>query len=239
MDMVNAFLIIVAMILIGCTVLGGIKGFVHTVFTMFFLFIVIILTGLLSPYVADYVNGHTDVPNKIRNELEQKLNLKEKIKYDSGAVGAEELLKAVEIPDQLKDIIIEKNKQVSGLAKATTDSLKEKYVSDLYDRITELIVSAIAYLFTFAVVGVIVLIAGILLDIVAKLPGIRQANTVLGAIMGFVQGYLIVTLLYIAALAFAATGLGESVIQQVSENEILTWFYDHNFVIEIVFGMLK
>ena len=102
-----------------------------------------------------------------------------------------------------------------------------------------MIVSAIAYLFTFAVVGVIVLIAGILLDIVSKLPGIKQANAILGVIVGFVQGYLAVSVVYIAAVAFAATELGASVISQVAESEILTWFYNHNIVVDIVFGMLK
>ena len=54
----NIFLVIVAAILIGCTVLGAKKGFVHTIFTMFSLFIIIIITGVLSPYVADYINDH-------------------------------------------------------------------------------------------------------------------------------------------------------------------------------------
>ena len=235
---INAFLIIVALILIGCTVLGGIKGFVHTIFTMFSLFIIIILTGVLSPYVADYINGHTDVPKSIHSKVEEKINLKEKISSDSSA-NRNDLIDKMDMPEQLKEVIKEKSQAAGDAFSATTEAASEKLVTGIYDRITDLIVSAIAYLFTFAVVGVIVLIAGILLDIVSKLPGIKQANAILGVIVGFVQGYLAVSVVYIAAVAFAATELGASVISQVAESEILTWFYNHNIVVDIVFGMLK
>ncbi|MBP5177959.1 MAG: CvpA family protein [Lachnospiraceae bacterium] len=235
---INAFLIIVALILIGCTVLGGIKGFVHTIFTMFSLFIIIMLTGVLSPYVADYINGHTDVPKSIHSKVEEKINLKEKISSDSSA-NRNDLIDKMDMPEQLKEVIKEKSQAAGDAFSATTEAASEKLVTGIYDRITDLIVSAIAYLFTFAVVGVIVLIAGILLDIVSKLPGIKQANAILGVIVGFVQGYLAVSVVYIAAVAFAATELGASVISQVAESEILTWFYNHNIVVDIVFGMLK
>ncbi len=235
---INAFLIIVALILIGCTVLGGIKGFVHTIFTMFSLFIIIMLTGVLSPYVADYINGHTDVPKSIHSKVEEKINLKEKISSDSSA-NRNDLIDKMDMPEQLKEVIKEKSQAAGDAFSATTEAASEKLVTGIYDRITDLIVSAIAYLFTFAVVGVIVLIAGILLDIVSKLPGIKQANAILGVIVGFVQGYLTVSVVYIAAVAFAATELGASVISQVAESEILTWFYNHNIVVDIVFGMLK
>ena len=235
---INAFLIIVALILIGCTVLGGIKGFVHTIFTMFSLFIIIMLTGVLSPYVADYINGHTDVPKSIHSKVEEKINLKEKISSDSSA-NRNDLIDKMDMPEQLKEVIKEKSQAAGDAFSATTEAASEKLVTGIYDRITDLIVSAISYLFTFAVVGVIVLIAGILLDIVSKLPGIKQANAILGVIVGFVQGYLAVSVVYIAAVAFAATELGASVISQVAESEILTWFYNHNIVVDIVFGMLK
>ena len=127
---INAFLIIVALILIGCTVLGGIKGFVHTIFTMFSLFIIIMLTGVLSPYVADYINGHTDVPKSIHSKVEEKLKFQEKIKFDSGAVSAKGLLEELEIPNQLIEIIMDKNNGGSGfLSAATAEATKEKLVS--------------------------------------------------------------------------------------------------------------
>jgi len=235
---INAFLIIVAVLLIGFTILGGVKGFVHTVFTMFALFIIIMLTGVLSPYLAGYIENHTEIPGRIHLKVEEKLDLKGKIRLDT-STNRNDLIDMIEVPDQLKTIIKDKSQQAGDAFSATTEEASAKLVTAIYDRITELIISAIAYLFTFAVVGVIVLIAGLLLDIISKLPGIKQANAVLGAIVGFVQGYLAVSVLYIAAMAFAATEIGASVISMVDESEILTWFYEHNIVVDIVFGMLK
>ena len=234
----NVFLIIVAVVLLGCTALGAKKGFVHTVFTMFSLLIIIILTGVLSPYVADYINDHTEIPGKIHSKVEQKIDLKNKVDvYQRGKIS--EYLDKIELPDQLKEIIQEKCKSAGDADTSTTAEGAGQMIENIYTRITELIVSAIAYIFTFMVVCVIVLIAGLLLDIASKLPGIKQANTVLGLIMGFVQGYLIVSVLYLAALAFATTSVGTSVIEMVNESEILTWFYANNPVVNLMFGMVK
>ena len=219
---VNALLIIIALILIGCVILGCKKGFVHTVFTMFSLLIIIFLTGLLSPYVGDYITNHTQVPQRIRSKVEQKVSLKEKVNtYEE--VMLNQYIDKIEVPEQLKDVIKDKSKKAGDAVSATTAEASKKMIGNIYDRITEFIVNAIAYLFTLAVVVVIVIVAGLLLDIVAKLPGIKQANTVLGGIVGLAQGYLIVSLLYIAAMAFAATGFGATVIGMVNDNTILTW----------------
>ena len=235
---INAFLIIVAVILIGCVLLGCKKGFVHTVFTMFSLLIVSLLTGLLSPYVGDYVTNHTDIPKSIRNSVEQQIKLKDRVNINESA-RINEYIDKIDLPEQLRDVIKEKSKKAGDAVAATTAEAANQMIGNIYDRITELIISAIAYVFTFAVVLVIVIVAGLLLDIVAKLPGIKQANTVLGGIIGFVQGYLIVSLLYIIAMAFAATKLGTSVIEMVDNSSVLTWFYEHNIVVNIVFGMLR
>lgn len=232
----NIFLIIVAAILLGCTALGIKKGFVHTVFTMFSLFIIIIITGMLSPYVADYINEHTQIPGKIHNKLEQKIDLKSKITVET---TISDYVGKMDLPDQLKELIVDKCTKAGDAASATSAEAQKQMIDNIYTRMTELIVSAIGYIFTFMVVTVIVLVAGLLLDIAAKLPGIKQANTVLGLIMGFIQGYLIVSVLYVAAVAFSTTSLGASVIDMVNESAPLTWFYENNPVVDMVLSMFK
>ena len=234
----NAFLIFVGLALIGFTILGGFKGFVHTVFTMFSLFLIILLTGVLSPHVANYINNHTEIPKRIHSKVEEKIKLKDKVSPGSSS-NRDELIDALDAPDQLKQIIKDRSQKAGDAFSATTEEASKKLLSSIYDRITELIVNAIAYLFTFAVVGVIVIIAGLLLDVVAKLPGIKQANTLLGALIGFLQGYLVVSLVYVVATAFGATGFGSGIIGMVAESDILTWFYNHNVVVDIIFGMFR
>lgn len=235
---INALLIIVFIIIALCIVIGVKRGFIHTVFYTFSLLVVILLTGLLSPYVADYITNHMDISKNIRSGVEDKIRLEEKINISTDTL-IKDYVDKIDLPDQLRGIILDKCKQAGDAASATTQEASKRLIESIYQRITELIVSAIAYLFTFAVMEVVVLIAGLLLDIVAKLPGIKQANEILGGIIGFLQGYLIVSVLYIAAMAFAASSIGTAVIEMVKENSILTWFYEHNFIVDIVFGMLK
>lgn len=234
----NVFLIFVGLTLIGFTILGGFKGFVHTIFTMFSLFLIILLTGVLSPHVADYINNHTEIPKRIHSKVEEKIKLKDKVTPGSSS-NRDELIDALDAPEQLKQVIKDRSQKAGDAFSATTEEASKKLMTSIYDRITELIVNAIAYLFTFAVVGVIVIITGLLLDVVAKLPGIKQANTILGAVIGLLQGYLVVSLIYVLATAFGATAFGSGIIGMVAESDILSWFYEHNIVVDIVFGMFK
>ena len=240
---VNAFLIIVAAVIIVCILIGAKKGFVQTVFTMFSLFIIVILTAVLSPYVSGYITEHTQIPSNIKTKIEKKIDLEGKIRESEESLTistTENVIDLIDIPEQLKDLVKEKGKEAGKLlASDTKDPKKTEIVNNIYDWITELIVDAIAYLFTFAVLLVVFLVAGLLLDIISKLPVIRQANTILGAIMGFVQGYIIVSIMYIASLAFSSVSLGASVIEMVNESSLLTTFFDHNPIVDIVFGMLK
>jgi len=238
---VNAFLIIVAIVLLGCLLLGAKKGFVHTVFTMFSLVIIVVLTALLSPFVSNYITEHTQISSSIRSSIEQKIKLENKINTPEVEHNptAENYIDQIDLPEQLKDLIKDKSKKAGDLVSATTAEARKTLVNSIYDRITELIVDAIAYLFTFAVLVVVFLIAGLLLDILAKLPVIRTANTILGAVVGLIQGYVIVSVMYVASLAFSSTALGTSVIEMVNESEILTVFYEHNIIVDLIFGMLK
>ena len=104
----------------------------------------------------------------------------------------------------------------------------------VYDGLAEMIVGAISYMITFAVASLVVLVLGLLLDIAAKLPGIRQMNKLLGGLMGFAQGYLVISLIYVVAVAFASTEFGSGILEMISRNSLLTWIYGNNFVVDIL-----
>lgn len=232
----NLYLILVLIIMLACIVFGYIRGFIRTVYSMCALAIIIILTAVLSPYVKVYIEKNTGIPATIESGLEQKIDLKGKIDEKTDTKYTDYVDK-IDLPEQLRDVIKEKGRKAGEEVDSYVDRVSDELVSSVYSNLTEMIVSAIAYLFTMAVISVVVLVIGLLLNIVEKLPVIKQLNKVLGIAAGFVQGYLYISVFYLAALAFGATGIGSSLLEMVNRNAVLSWLYDYNPVVKFVMSL--
>lgn len=222
--------------MLACIIFGYMRGFIRTIYSMCALAVIIVLTAVLSPYVKVYIEKNTGIPASITSGLEQKIDLKSKIDEKTDTKYADYVDK-IEIPDQLKDVIKEKGRKAGKNVDSYVDQVSDELVSSIYTNLTDMIIGAIAYLFTMAVISVIILVIGMLLNIVEKLPVIKQLNKVLGIAAGFVQGYLYISVLYLAALAFAATALGNSLMEMVNSNAFLAWLYEYNPVVKFVMSL--
>lgn len=229
----NTFLLIVILILAGCTLIGYIKGFVKTVFSMCAMLVVIALTLVFSPYVKTYIEKNTKLPDRVNEKVSQKFATEEKMDFDAG-LELDEYIEKIPIPEQMKDILVTKSRKAGDALSAGTEAAIEKMKESVWNRITDTIISAIAYLFTLAVVSVVVMVAGLLLNIVSRLPVIRKLNKFLGTIAGFFEGYVVVSVYYMAVTALGVTEFGSSMLQMLSESRFLTWLYANNPIIDII-----
>lgn len=229
----NTFLLIVILILAGCTLIGYIKGFVKTVFSMCAMLVVIALTLVFSPYVKTYIEKNTKLPERVNEKVAQKYATEEEINFDVG-LELDEYIDKIPIPEQMKEILVTKSRKAGDSLSAGTEAAIEKMKESVRERITDTIISAIAYLFTLAVVSVVVMVAGLLLNIVSKLPVIRKLNKFLGTVAGFVEGYVVISVYYMAVTALGVTEFGSSMLQMLSESPFLTWLYANNPIINII-----
>lgn len=230
---VNIFLIVVLAIIAVCTIIGYARGFIKTVFSMAAMLIMLILTVILSPYVKTYIRENTKLPEKVYSGVEEKFNLSEKFEVDATGKMTD-YVDTLGLPDKLNEVILEKAKESGEAVDEGLSLARDEAVSSIYKQITDIVLSAIAYVFTFAVVGVIMVVAGLLLNIMEKLPVIKQMNKLLGLLIGFLQGYLVISLLYVIATALGATGFGSGILEMVGESSVLSFIYDHNFIVNFV-----
>lgn len=232
----NIFLIAVVLILLISTIVGYVKGFIKTVYSMFALLLIIILTAFLSPYVKTYIIKNTNIPSKIEKNVSENVKLEEKMDF-SNDWKLTEYIEKLELPDQLNEVLIKKSREAGDTFNAGNEKAAEELAQTAYDRMTDVVIGAIAYLFTFAVLSVIVLVAGLLLNIVDKLPVINKLNKLLGVILGFLRGYLFISLLYVVATALGATSFGSNLLEQVASSEFLTFIYSNNPIVNFIMGM--
>lgn len=248
MEGISWFLIAAAVVMVALTVIGAIRGFVHTIFVTFGLIIIIVLTMIFNPYIKSFITENTDVAQRVKRKVAEKLDLENKYSENLASewdVGT--FLGKIELPDKIKSSIREATsassmaiKDIKAKNEAETRKERSKKAIDLiYDSLTDLIMGAIAYLVTFAVASLIVLVLYLLLGLASKLPVLRTMNGLLGGICGFIQGYLVLSLIYVIAVAFGSTDFGMSILEQIKGNSILTWFYGHNIVVDLLMSMFK
>ncbi len=235
---INLYLVTVILIMLILILIGCIRGFIHTVFVTLGLVIIVALTAIFNPAVHSFVTNNTKLESKISDKLAETLNLEEKYSQISG-LTVSDYVKTLNIPDKIKNKIISNTSDAARDIRDNSNKENEsetasKLMKVVYDGLAEMIVGAISYMITFAVASLVVLVLGLLLDIAAKLPGIRQMNKLLGGLMGFVQGYLVISLIYVVAVAFASTEFGSGILEMISRNSLLTWIYGNNFVVDIL-----
>ncbi len=232
----NVFLAVVALTLIVSTVVGYIKGFIRTVFSMVALLVIIILTALLSPYVKTYIEKNTGIPSKVSQRISENVDFEEKMDFTNDW-KITDYIEKLQLPEQLSDVLVEKSREAGDAINVGSEKAAEEMAESVLDRMTDIVISAIAYLFTFIVLSIVVVVAELLLGIVSKLPVIRKLNKLLGLLLGFFRGYLIISVLYVAVTALGATGFGSEMLEQVASSRLLTFIYGNNPIVDFIMKM--
>ena len=102
------------------------------------------------------------------------------------------------------------------------------------DKLTEMIISAIAFFGVFVVISIVLIIIVSLLDIISKLPGINMINKWGGLLVGACKGILIVWILFILITAFASTELGGKLFTEINSNPVTSYVYNHNYLMKFI-----
>ena len=84
-------------------------------------------------------------------------------------------------------------------------------------------------------VKIVLKILSILIDIVSKLPVIRQFNEVGGLIYGLIQGVFIILLVMTAVAIFTPLTGAYEVANIINQSHVGAFFYNNNIILNIIF----
>ena len=230
----NVILVVVAAILI-MSVVGGIrKGFVKTAYGLCGLILTIILVCALTPMVKDMLlktKIYDKTYEKCLETLERNYNKNKQaeITNSTKAPTEEEVLKLGGI--KLPAFAAKKsNEYVNDVKTAVLNSVFERAAAKL----AYWIVCVMAYVLTFIVISIALAVVAGVLNIVSKLPVIRTANKLLGAIAGLASGLAIVWLLAIAMTMFANQDTVQKIMVDIYRDPLLTYLYENNGIIYLL-----
>ena len=221
----NWLLIVTAAILVISMIIGFFRGFVKSIFSLFSFFIILIAACFLAPIVDQYVEKNT--------QLYQMVEERCIVHYQKNAMEATNSTQLVEPASQ--------DEAISILGIDYPKKMQERFKQDLVNYASDsgafvklgkttanIIIESVLFLLTVIVLWMIIRVIEGILDLVAKLPVLNGVNKVLGIMVGFVEGILILWLLAFALSLFCTTNVGSYLLSMVKENNILTFVYENN-----------
>ncbi|WP_418750437.1 CvpA family protein [Frisingicoccus sp.] len=229
---INYVLIAAAAILILSVIIGGVRGFIKTFFSAFSVIIAIFLAVQIGPYLGK-VMQKTPIYTSISESIEEKLDAR----AEAGAEKVSQQIEAINsypLPDSLKEALIENNN--NQIYEALGVNQFNQYVASY---MACLIINALSFLIVLLFSFIILKIIEVSLDLISKLPVLNGINALGGVAFGAVHGLILLWILCIAVTVFSWTGPGEWICGQISRNHLLSWLYDHNYLLATLSNMGK
>ena len=231
----NWLLIVVLALIVGNAIWGYKMGFMKVVLSLVSWIVVLVACYIVTPIAAEGIVKNTPLQEVIEETVNEKLNaaIDEVMGEVAGALDNEKIAEIeAQLPAQLRDAILGEHESLAELVTSTGEVQID--ATDL--------ANGAAYLISLLVVVIVTRIGLFILekmfDLVAMLPLIGQANTLLGivagALKGFIWGWVVLTV--IAVLAY--TGANTELITLVNGSQILTWLYENNPIMMVVQAVL-
>ena len=224
----NWILIAVIAIIAVMGLLGWKKGLIKMVFSLASTVIALLFAAIFSPVVADIMKSNEGIVSFFDEKVGVIVDFSgEDAEKDTGV--QENLIEELPLPETIKDSLKENNTlekyvdmDVAGF---------EEYVCR---QITNVILNALAFVITLAVVIIALWILCHALNILAKLPLLKQINQMTGLAAGLAEGVLLVWILFVVLTMFAGSAFGQDAMAMIGENPLLDFLYKNNLVLKFI-----
>lgn len=221
------FVDLIIVLIIGLCIFNGYrKGLARCILKLVTSIIALFIAILLFRPFVNFVVNNTIIDENIQLSLEKVMNngIEERkdennndlVKEDSG------------IPKPIAEYL---NSNLKNSAKQK----QEEAVVSVARSAAILIVEIACFILIYVIVKIILKILTILIDIVSKLPIIRQFNEVGGFLYGIVEGVVIILLIMTGvAIVTPLTGAYE-VATIILQSHLGAFFYNNNIILNLIF----
>lgn len=232
MEKINIVWIAAVVILLFGMFNGLRKGFVRAVFSTFIIFASLAIAAFASPYGAKLLKT-TPVYDAIKTQVATVVTPEIEVPEDTVA-GQIEAIKKLPFPESIKEHLIENNNGKIYDTLGITD-----FVAYVADYIAMVIIKAIAFVTLFILAFIILKMIELCLNAVVSLPVLHSLNRFGGFLFGAVNGMMTIWFFFIILTAFAGTSWGIEVFKQINDSVLLSFLYNHNYLMAIIFNLGK
>ena len=207
-------------IIVICGYIGREKGLVKIVLSMVATVLAMLISSILTTPICEILKDKLGVVDKIKEIVAESMR---DIKIEDVSY-----LEDLQLPDIIKSKIIE---GVQGLEIPVKDYVIES--------VATVALSAIVFIVIFIIATIAISIAISVLDVIAKLPLIKQANRGAGLVAGLIYGVVVVWVAMIVLTALSSTAWASDILLIIGDNKLLSFIYDSNPIMGILSNIIS
>jgi len=225
----NWILIAVLGIIVVLGWVGLKKGFIKMVFSLVSTVVALLVAMLFSPVVAGVMKNNEAIVGFFDDKIGMIVDFTpEEAETETESVQ-ESLIASLPLPEIVKESLAENN-TIDTYAAMQAQNFEE-YVRR---QISNVIINALAFVITLVLAVIALVILCNALNLIAKLPLLRQINAVAGLAAGAAEGLLLVWVLFAVLTMFAGTEFGREALAMIAENPLLDYLYKNNLVSKFI-----
>lgn len=209
--------------------IGFKKGLIKMVFSLVSTIAALLLAVVFSPVVSGIMKNNEGVVGFFEEKVASIVNFSSEEAEETGENKQKELITALPLPESIKQFLTENNTEENYVSMQV-----EKFDEYICRQITNVIINAIAFVCTFLIAVIALWFVCNALNLLAKLPLLRQLNTTAGLVAGLAEGVLLVWILFVMLTMLAGSELGQNAMQLIAENSFLDFLYKHNLVSKFI-----
>lgn len=229
----NWILIAVIAILGMLGFIGFKKGLIKMVFSLASTIIALLVAMLFSPVVAGVMKNNEAIVGFFDEKISAIVDFTSEDVSEGAPEETEEKqqswVESLPLPETFKESILENNTTENYMSMQV-----DKFEEYVCRQITNVIINAIAFVVTLLLAIVALAILCKTLDLLAKLPLLKQINAIAGLGAGVVEGLLLVWILFVILTMFAGSEFGRNSLEMIAENPLLDFLYKNNMVSKFI-----
>lgn len=210
--------IIIILIILGFVFLGVKKGLISCIIDILAVIIAIVLAFALCKPITNIVISNTDFDENIKETITKNIPLNDAdFKVDENS----------NLPKPVIEYI---NNITSNVSTSKDDAIE-----NIGNELTKGIITVIVFISIFIIVRLVLVLVKIVSKLIDKIPGLKQINKLGGGICGFIEGIIIVYIIF-AVISMISPILAETnIIQYIYNSNIGSLMYNNNAILKAVY----
>lgn len=222
----NWLAFIVVLLFVFCFWRGMKKGLIKAIYSIGVLILGLFLAAILNPVVSSFLHNNNSIYQFVYQAVEENIPLEGKIKTLNQETNT---INELPLPEILRQKLKENNNAEVYQAMAV-----KSFKTYVYKYITNMILNGISYVGVYILITIILYIVAQTLDLISKLPVLKELNQILGGIVGLFEALLIFWIFCAVLAIFSNTQGAQKLYEMINESTVLSVLYNGNFLLKII-----
>lgn len=212
-----------------CIVNGYRKGFLRIVISLLGIILAIAAVTVVSPHISDYLINHTKTYDAVKEKVISVFQ-EDNSRLDNTIPENQMLtIESYDLPDVIKNSLIKNN--TSEMYQSLMVTIFEDYIAGY---LAKIIINAISFIGLFLMLIVFLWFVLFSADIIARIPIIKGANKILGAVAGFLKALIITWVVFFIVLIFFGNDIGNTMMAEVKDSAFLSLLFNTNILFQFI-----